>query len=192
MGLDDDEKGKIADRLRQSLTPRLSVSSSPPIPAARSPQEVDREDLDLLRRGSDIYHVSLDSTHKLGKPLGLARRIWRKLLKPLFIRQVHYNSANVRVLMAMQAQIDQLKAENQALQAEVQGRVARPLGQTVDRLRTYETSIQELHDVLKTQRAQIQERIDDLQFTEKQQSRAIVRLHKQVKTLQADRNSSRS
>jgi hypothetical protein len=122
----------------------------------------------------------------------LARRIWRKLLKPLFIRQVHYNSANVRVLMAMQAQIDQLKAENQALQAEVQGRVARPLGQTVDRLRTYETSIQELHDVLKTQRAQIQERIDDLQFTEKQQSRAIVRLHKQVKTLQADRNSSRS
>lgn len=188
MGLDDEEKGKIADRLRQSLTPRLSVNSSPPIPAARSPQEPDREDLDILRRGSDIYHVSLDSPHKFGKPLGLARRIWRKVLKPILIRQVHYNSANARLLTAMQVQIDQLKAENQALQAEVQGRVARPLGQTVDRLKTYENSIQELHDALKTQRAQIEERIDDLQFTEKQQSRAIVRLHKQVKALQANRD----
>jgi hypothetical protein len=192
MGLEAEDKGKIADRLRQSLTPRLSVNSSPPIPAARSPQEFDREDLDILRRGSDIYHVSLDSPHKLGKPLGLARRIWRKILKPLFIRQVHYNSANARLLTAMQAQIDQLKAENQALQAEIQGRVARPLGQTVDRMRTYETSIQDLYDALKTQRAQIEERIDDLQFTEKQQSRAIVRLHKQVKALQANRDRDRS
>jgi hypothetical protein len=188
MSLDGEEKGKIVDRLRQSLTPRLSVSSSPPIPAARSTNDLDREDLDILRRGSDIYHVSLDSTHKFGKPLSLARRIWRKILKPLLIRQVHYNSANARLLTAMQDQIDQLKADNQALKAEMQGRVAQPLGQTVDRLRSYETSIQELYDVLSTQRVQMQERIDDLHFTEKQQSRAIVRLHKQVQALQTDRH----
>jgi len=184
MGLDGEEKGKIVDRLRQSLTPRLSVSSSPPIPPARPIDGLDREDLDILRRGSDIYHVSLDSTHKFGQPLSLMRRIWRKILKPLLIRQVHYNSANARLLAAMQDQLDQLKAENQALKAEMQGRVAQPLGQTVDRLRTYETSIQELHELLNTQRAQMQERIDDLKFTEKQQSRVIVRLHKQMQALQ--------
>jgi len=185
MSLDGDEKGKIVDRLRQSLQPRSSTTGAPPLPAAAPATDFDGEDLDILRRGSDIYHVSLDSDRKFGKSLGLARRVWRKLLKPLLIRQVHYNSANARLLEAMQAKIERIEADKAAFHGEVRGRVAAPLSETVDRLQAQEATIEELRDALAAQRAAFQQRLKALEATEKQQSRAIVRLHRKVEALQA-------
>ncbi|MGD1903273.1 MAG: hypothetical protein ACFB9N_13655 [Geitlerinemataceae cyanobacterium] len=181
MSVDGDEKGKIVERLRQSLQPRPGASTAPPLASAAPAEDFDREDLDLLRRGADVYHVSLESSHALGKPLGLARRAWRKILKPLFIRQVHYNGANVRLLEVMQAKIDRLEADKTALHGEVQGRVAEPLSETVDRLKACEAQMQAM-----------QARIAELEATEKQQSRAIVRLHRQVQALQAGSGQSDS
>jgi len=120
MSLDQEERIKLIQRMRETMATR--IHTAPPIPAAQPSNSLDPEaeceDLAILQRGADIYHISLNSPHKFGKLLSLARRIWRKLLKPILIRQVHYNSANARSLAVLKTQVEQLRSENQALKSE--------------------------------------------------------------------------
>jgi GT2 family glycosyltransferase/glycosyltransferase involved in cell wall biosynthesis len=71
-----------------------------------------RQDLSTLHRTPDIYTIPLTSRGSIaGTALVFVRRVLRKLLEPLFMRQVTYNQANTRVVQTLVSEVERLEAE---------------------------------------------------------------------------------
>lgn len=83
--------------LSQVLAPPKDVGGSLPY------------DLHTLQARTNIYEIELASHRRLiGQPLGLLRRLLRKLMLPILKAQVEYNAANSRVVSQLNRRIDQV------------------------------------------------------------------------------------
>jgi hypothetical protein len=110
----------IVDRIRERL--RRSDARAPlakrPLPPS-APEDVEAE-LAVLGAAQDVYDLPLRSERPVLAPVArVANTVLRKLLKPTFERQVSYNSANHRLVQALQQQLAEVARRCDALQAEV-------------------------------------------------------------------------
>lgn len=92
--------------LSRTLTPPRDAGGSLPY------------DLHTMQARTNIYEIELASHRRVvGQPLGLVRRLMRKLMLPILKAQVEYNAANSRVVGNLNRRIDQV-TEQQLRQRE--------------------------------------------------------------------------
>lgn len=86
------------------------------------PKDPVSADLASLHRNYDIYYTRFSSHRRvLGPCVVFAKKMFRKLLTPILMRQVTYNAANTRVVTHLVEELAQLRAQVVALgQQQVQ------------------------------------------------------------------------
>ncbi|MDC0834218.1 hypothetical protein AY599_02035 [Leptolyngbya valderiana BDU 20041] len=154
------DNAKILRQVRQSLSAEIGIEDAP-APMGESVETLrdgEEEDLRLMQRGADIYNVPLAPLNRLGRVLGKVRKIGRKVLKPILMRQVAYNGANARVAEVLLDRVAECRREIDRL------------SQRLDSLESpdekdYDAAIDNL-----------QQQIDRIQATQHQHKRAIERL----------------
>jgi hypothetical protein len=122
----DPDIERVISRLREGLAPKLGVAAVPPLPAILPGMSIPggdlKEDLDTLHRMVDTYSIPLTSHRQVvGAALVFVKRVLRKMLKPVFMRQVAYNEANTRVVQTLASEIQRLATEVERLAAQRPG-----------------------------------------------------------------------
>ncbi len=151
------DKPKLVRQLRRTLAPRIGVEDAP-LPVgeyAAMLQDEDDEDLTLLRHGTDIYNIPLLVPRRFGFVLLTLRKVWRKILKPILMRQVAYNSANTRVIEGLNGRLSGVYREAEDLKRQLDTQIS----ETTER---YEETIDRL-----------QQQIDRLQALQHQQAQTL-------------------
>ena len=110
---------RVREHLRRSLPDAsLPLAPRPDLRPDSSPAVLEQE-LATLRAAADICDVRTRVYRGvLGPVFAIARRIARKLLAPSLEQQVTYNAANQRLVEALRAEIDALKAQQQTLRQQ--------------------------------------------------------------------------
>src|SRR5262245_48753027 len=128
-------------------------------------------DLAYMRANHEVFRLDFPPTGGfLRLPLGLARRLLRRLLAPILARQAAYNRANVGVASSVLGAVEELRREV----AELSDRLAQQetsVAERIDRLAQQETTALEA-----LQRAVV----DELEQLGQKQSEALSSLPEDV------------
>lgn len=114
---------RIMERIRENVRRRRSAGqvSAPPGTPAPISDDGGEADLASLQSTYDVYHIPITS-HRgvLGPAVVLTKKVLRRLLSPILLRQVAYNAANTRVVTHLKDEFEaygRREAESLAVQA---------------------------------------------------------------------------
>ncbi|MCC3405732.1 MAG: hypothetical protein JGK17_09100 [Microcoleus sp. PH2017_10_PVI_O_A] len=163
---------QIIDKLRQTLEPRIGIAE--PLLSARAnstiAQNEDDEDIALLKAGFDIYNIPITSyQRRLGSAVIAARKIVRKLLKPVLDRQVIYNFANTRVVQTLSTQLQKLQESQQTLEKKITSEFSSGFPEVTAQLETQQRAI-----------ANFQSEIDQIKAVQQQHTAILEKISAQL------------